>query len=101
MKMSTEFVRVELIDHHRCRRLLELLQNLLRTSATISIPMALDLTSSPQSLGDGSTRVKYDVRHVDTAGWLFMDGHVKSLKIGTVARTNSANEYPFFTSNID
>lgn len=72
--------------------------------ATISatdLPVTVNLTANPQSFGEGSGFGKFMGRHLDTANWLFIDGHVKALKIATVAKTNAANEYPFFTSNID
>lgn len=63
--------------------------------------VALDASANPPSFGDGGGRGKFVARHLSTANWLFMDGHVKSLRIDAVSKTNGAGEYPMFTPATD
>ena len=57
---------------------------------------------NPPSFGisSGNTRLM-PARHLETINTLFADGHVKSLKLGTIARTNSAGVLPLFTIEED
>jgi prepilin-type N-terminal cleavage/methylation domain-containing protein/prepilin-type processing-associated H-X9-DG protein len=63
--------------------------------------VAVDANSSFPSFGDGAQRGKFVGRHIGTTNWLFFDGHVKSMRISTVAVLNSVNQYPYFTKTKD
>jgi prepilin-type N-terminal cleavage/methylation domain-containing protein/prepilin-type processing-associated H-X9-DG protein len=63
--------------------------------------VAVNLTANPPSFGDGGGFGKFVARHLDTANWLFLDGHVKSLKIDAVCKLNSDGYYPMFTKTAD
>jgi prepilin-type processing-associated H-X9-DG protein len=64
--------------------------------------VVFDLTTNPPSFGmSGSTNGKFVARHLETANWLFLDGHVKALKMNSVVKTNSSSQYPLFTRSQD
>lgn len=70
--------------------------------ASGSTTVTVKLTANPPSFGDGGvTTGKYVARHLETANWLFLDGHVKALKMDSVVKTNDAGRYPFFTRSQD
>ena len=52
-------------------------------------------TANPPRLGS------MHARHLETINSLFVDGHVKSMKLGQLARTNAAGAYPLFTVEED
>lgn len=57
-------------------------------------------TTSPRTLSVGGTG-SFSERHLETANWLFMDGHVKALRFDKVAVSPSAGVYPMFTRTSD
>lgn len=68
--------------------------------ATGVTTVAQNLTADPPTFGDGGSRGEFVGRHLGTANWLFFDGHVKSLRIDTVAK-QSGGVYPYFTRTLD
>jgi prepilin-type N-terminal cleavage/methylation domain-containing protein/prepilin-type processing-associated H-X9-DG protein len=61
----------------------------------------LNNSVNPRTFGENATRGYYVARHLDTANWLFLDGHVKALRLDAVAKKNAAGDYPMFTRTSD
>ena len=56
---------------------------------------------NPPSFGTTTNTRLVPARHLDTINTLFADGHVKSLNLGTISRTNAAGALPLFTIEED
>ncbi|HEX8551602.1 MAG TPA: DUF1559 domain-containing protein [Abditibacteriaceae bacterium] len=63
-------------------------------------PVAAVSTTSPRTLNVGGTG-SFSERHLETANWLFMDGHVKALRLDKVVVNPSAGVYSMFTRTSD
>jgi prepilin-type N-terminal cleavage/methylation domain-containing protein/prepilin-type processing-associated H-X9-DG protein len=70
---------------------------------TASSPSAAVLNSSanPETFGESSGQGLFVARHLDTCNFLFLDGHVKSLRLDVVARKNADGDFPMFTKTSD
>jgi prepilin-type N-terminal cleavage/methylation domain-containing protein/prepilin-type processing-associated H-X9-DG protein len=69
--------------------------------ADAATTVAVNLTTNPQFMGDGGQRGKFVARHLETANWVFLDGHVKSLKIASVSKLNAEGKYSLFSRTQD
>jgi prepilin-type processing-associated H-X9-DG protein len=70
--------------------------------ASGSTTLAVNLSANPPSFGTvAADNGQFVARHLETANWLFLDGHVKALKMNSVVKTNSSSQYPFFTRSQD
>jgi len=56
---------------------------------------------SPPTFGESSGQGLFVARHLDTCNFLFLDGHVKSLRLDIVARKNAEGDFPMFTKTSD
>ena len=61
----------------------------------------VDNNASPKTFGEAANNGLFVARHLDGANWLFLDGHVKWLRLEKVATKNAAGDFPYFTRTSD
>ncbi len=61
----------------------------------------VDNNANPKTFGESSASGFFVARHLDGTNWLFLDGHVKWLRLDTVATKNAAGDFPYFTRTSD
>jgi prepilin-type processing-associated H-X9-DG protein len=63
--------------------------------------VSLNQTANPPTFGDSPGTGQFVGRHFSGADFVFLDGHVKWLRLDTIARKNTDGRYPFFTKTMD